>query len=206
MTNVFQLFFPALRCGTTRASEWLRMKYISDRTSKRPEASFIIISPAPEAYVRQKPIEIYPNDLETSKSRLFFVVDPSHLRHGILSLQCTASVSLVHSKSSIELIVNDGSSGAEFLHVPHVPPGLEGPSITGSVSRYYVGDTVDVNCSSARSLEPAQLQWFVNDKEAPKNRADASTTFPLPAVALKQCEGYWDTLVVLSECSYPGFA
>ncbi|XP_055929957.1 synaptogenesis protein syg-2-like isoform X1 [Argiope bruennichi] len=120
---------------------------------------------APEAYVRQRQKEIYQNDLETTKSRLFFVVDPSHLRQGTLSLQCTASVSLVHSKSSIELIVNDGSSGAEFLHVPHVPPGLEGPSITGSVSRYYVGDTVDVNCSSARSLEPAQLQWFVNDNE-----------------------------------------
>ncbi|GIY71327.1 ig-like domain-containing protein [Caerostris extrusa] len=60
--------------------------------------------------------EIYQNDLETSKSRLFFVVDPSHLRHGTLSLQCTAEVSLIHSKSSIELIVNDGSSGAEFLH------------------------------------------------------------------------------------------
>lgn len=52
-----------------------------------------------------------------------------------------------------------------FNVVPHVPPGLEGPSITGSVSRYYVGNTVNVNCSSARSLEPAQLQWYVNDQE-----------------------------------------
>ncbi|XP_035207999.1 uncharacterized protein LOC118182722 isoform X3 [Stegodyphus dumicola] len=120
---------------------------------------------APAAYVRHKIIEINQNNLETSESRLVFIVDPSHLRQGTLSIQCTASVSLVYSKSSRELIVTDGISGAEFQHVPHVPPGLEGPSITGSVSRYYVGDTVDVNCSSARSLEPAQLQWFVNDNE-----------------------------------------
>nr|XP_015915952.1 synaptogenesis protein syg-2 isoform X2 [Parasteatoda tepidariorum] len=120
---------------------------------------------APHAYVRHRQAELFPNDLETTESRLFFVVDPSHLRQGTLSLQCIASVSLVHSKSSIELIVTDGLSGAEFQHVPHVPPGLDGPSITGSNPRYYVGDTVDVNCSSARSSEPAQLQWFVNDNE-----------------------------------------
>ncbi|KAG8199128.1 hypothetical protein JTE90_015965 [Oedothorax gibbosus] len=126
---------------------------------------FINGEKAPDAYVRNFPTETFESDLSTSKTRLSFTVDPSHLRQGSLSLQCVAFVSLVHSKSSIELIVNDGMSGAEFQHVPHVPPGLDGPSITGSVARYFVGDTVDVNCSSARSLEPAQLQWFVNDNE-----------------------------------------
>lgn len=120
---------------------------------------------APMAYIRHKQTKIIQGDLETRESRLNFVVDPSHLRQGTLSIQCTASVSLIYSKSSRELIVTDGTSGAEFQHVPHVPPGLEGPSITGSVSRYYVGDIVDVNCSSARSMEPAKLQWYVNDNE-----------------------------------------
>lgn len=68
------------------------------------------------AYVRHKQIEVYQNDLKTSESRLVFVVDPSHLRQGALVLQCTASVSLVYSKSSRELKITDGVSGAEFQH------------------------------------------------------------------------------------------
>lgn len=44
------------------------------------------------------------------------MVDPSHLRQGALVIQCTAAVSLVYSKSSRELKITDGVSGAEFQH------------------------------------------------------------------------------------------
>lgn len=120
---------------------------------------------APLSYVRHKQTHSYSDDLKICESRLVFVVDPSHLQQDNLSFQCTASVSLIYSKRSLELKITDGEPGAEFQHVPHLPPGLEGPSITGSVPRYYVGSTVDVNCSSARSLELAVLQWYVNDEE-----------------------------------------
>lgn len=66
--------------------------------------------------MRHKQTEDFQNDLKTTESRLVFVVDPSHLRQGTLSIQCTAAVSLVYSKSSLELKITDGVSGAEFQH------------------------------------------------------------------------------------------
>ncbi|XP_054709440.1 synaptogenesis protein syg-2-like [Uloborus diversus] len=120
---------------------------------------------APNSYTHEPKEDGYPGELQISESRLNFVIEPSHLWQGVLSIECTASFALVYSNSSRELIVSDGISGAEFQHVPHVPPGHEGPSITGSKRGYLVGDLVDVNCTSARSSEPAQLQWYVNDEE-----------------------------------------
>ncbi|XP_047002242.1 uncharacterized protein LOC124619722 [Schistocerca americana] len=38
----------------------------------------------------------------------------------------------------------------------------EGPSITGGRPRYHVGETVSVNCSSARSSPAAHLAWYIN--------------------------------------------
>ncbi|XP_064468823.1 uncharacterized protein LOC135383160 [Ornithodoros turicata] len=39
----------------------------------------------------------------------------------------------------------------------------EGPTITGGLPRYRVGDTVSVNCTSAKSKPAATLRWFIND-------------------------------------------
>lgn len=39
----------------------------------------------------------------------------------------------------------------------------EGPSITGGPSKYNVGDTVAINCTSAKSKPAATLRWFIND-------------------------------------------
>ncbi|KAH9368740.1 hypothetical protein HPB48_004759 [Haemaphysalis longicornis] len=39
----------------------------------------------------------------------------------------------------------------------------EGPRITGGQVQYRVGDTVSVNCTSAKSKPAATLRWFVND-------------------------------------------
>ncbi|GIY88014.1 ig-like domain-containing protein [Caerostris extrusa] len=92
-----------------------------------------------------------------SESRLNFALEPPRLWQGSLSVRCLASLSQVHATSSLELIVGEGTSGAEFQRILHVPPGQEGPVITGGLPRYYVGDIVDVNCSSARSLDLPRL-------------------------------------------------
>ncbi|RWS26121.1 hypothetical protein B4U80_07266, partial [Leptotrombidium deliense] len=41
---------------------------------------------------------------------------------------------------------------------------VEGPRITGSRVRYNVGDTVNINCTSAKSKPAAKLKWFINDE------------------------------------------
>ncbi|PRD26877.1 UNVERIFIED_CONTAM: cadm2 [Trichonephila clavipes] len=40
----------------------------------------------------------------------------------------------------------------------------EGPKITGGVSKYRVGDTVYVNCTSSKSKPAATLRWYINDE------------------------------------------
>ncbi|KAG8199245.1 hypothetical protein JTE90_003672 [Oedothorax gibbosus] len=42
----------------------------------------------------------------------------------------------------------------------------EGPKITGGVSKYRVGDTVVVNCTSSKSKPAATLKWYINDELA----------------------------------------
>ncbi|KAH6930721.1 hypothetical protein HPB50_017865 [Hyalomma asiaticum] len=39
----------------------------------------------------------------------------------------------------------------------------EGPRITGGQAQYRIGDTVSVNCTSAKSKPAATLRWYVND-------------------------------------------
>ncbi|CAL1270743.1 unnamed protein product [Larinioides sclopetarius] len=107
-----------------------------------------------------------------SESRLSFALEAPLMS---LSVRCLASLSQVHATSSLELIVGEGTSGAEFQRILHVPPGQEGPVITGGLPRYYVGDIVDVNCSSARSLDLPQLEWHINDKMA---RPEFLTPYP----------------------------
>ncbi|GBM04349.1 hypothetical protein AVEN_146215-1 [Araneus ventricosus] len=40
----------------------------------------------------------------------------------------------------------------------------EGPKITGGLSKYRVGDTVYVNCTSSKSKPAATLRWYINDE------------------------------------------
>lgn len=42
----------------------------------------------------------------------------------------------------------------------------EGPRITGGQTRYQVGDTVRVNCTSGRSKPAATLKWIINGEPA----------------------------------------
>ncbi|GFX86862.1 c2-set_2 domain-containing protein [Trichonephila clavipes] len=41
----------------------------------------------------------------------------------------------------------------------------DGPTIDGGKHVYSVGDLVDINCTAARSQPPAELHWYINDKE-----------------------------------------
>ncbi|XP_035208096.1 uncharacterized protein LOC118182818 isoform X2 [Stegodyphus dumicola] len=118
---------------------------------------------APTTYVHHN--HLMTGDLKMSKSRLIFSLEPKRLWQGSLRVRCAASLSQVHATSSLELIVGEGTTGAEFQRILHVPPGQEGPVITGGMPRYYVGDIVDANCSSARSAELPQLSWHINDEE-----------------------------------------
>ncbi|UYV82704.1 hypothetical protein LAZ67_22000629 [Cordylochernes scorpioides] len=53
----------------------------------------------------------------------------------------------------------------------------EGPKITGGRTEYHIGDTVSVNCTSAKSKPAASLKWFVNDELAgPGYETEYSTT------------------------------
>ncbi|GIY37442.1 ig-like domain-containing protein [Caerostris darwini] len=131
---------------------------------------------APTSYVfHSQPSSEEEDGLLISESRLNFALEPPRLWQGSLSVRCLASLSQVHATSSLELIVGEGTSGAEFQRILHVPPGQEGPVITGGLPRYYVGDIVDVNCSSARSLDLPRLEWHVNDEIV---RAEFLTPYP----------------------------
>ncbi|GIY67209.1 uncharacterized protein CDAR_118911 [Caerostris darwini] len=53
----------------------------------------------------------------------------------------------------------------------------EGPKITGGQSQYNSGDTVAINCTSAKSKPAATLRWFINDNAlGPEFETEYSTT------------------------------
>ena len=51
-----------------------------------------------------------------------------------------------------------------FLLLSDLPD--EGPIITGGFPRYHIGDKVDVNCTSLRSVPAAKLKWYINGEQA----------------------------------------
>ncbi|XP_076305201.1 cell adhesion molecule 2-like [Tachypleus tridentatus] len=51
----------------------------------------------------------------------------------------------------------------------------EGPRINGGRHEYAVGDTVNINCTSAKSRPEAQIRWYINNKPV---QAEYITTFP----------------------------
>ncbi|KAG8198555.1 hypothetical protein JTE90_026455 [Oedothorax gibbosus] len=111
-----------------------------------------------------------------SESFLQFALEPALLRQGALFVRCQAILKLVHDFRSLELIVGEGTSGAQFQRILHVSPGQEGPSITGVMPKYFVGDVVEVNCSSPRSQKLPELQWQLNNESV---RPEFVTTYPV---------------------------
>uniref|UniRef100_A0A2L2YNL9 Ig-like domain-containing protein n=1 Tax=Parasteatoda tepidariorum TaxID=114398 RepID=A0A2L2YNL9_PARTP len=53
----------------------------------------------------------------------------------------------------------------------------EGPTLTGGNQEYRIGDTVIVNCTSAKSKPAATLRWYINDElVGPEYETEYSTT------------------------------
>ncbi|XP_022246145.1 uncharacterized protein LOC106463027 [Limulus polyphemus] len=63
---------------------------------------------------------------------------------------------------STEAPVFDTVSAKKEMKVYVLP--TEGPKITGRYMKYQIGDTVTVNCTSAKSKPAATLSWYINDK------------------------------------------
>ncbi|XP_076330504.1 uncharacterized protein LOC143236115 [Tachypleus tridentatus] len=62
---------------------------------------------------------------------------------------------------SAEAPVFDTVSAKKEMKVFALP--AEAPKITGKNGKYRIGDTVSVNCSSAKSKPAATLRWYIND-------------------------------------------
>ncbi|XP_076332639.1 cell adhesion molecule 3-like isoform X1 [Tachypleus tridentatus] len=73
---------------------------------------------------------------------------------------------------STEAPVFDTVSAKKEMKVYVLP--TEGPKITGRHMKYRVGDTVIVNCTSAKSKPAASLTWYINDE---KVGADYDTVY-----------------------------
>ncbi|XP_042896375.1 uncharacterized protein [Parasteatoda tepidariorum] len=111
---------------------------------------------APLEYeIRYSPIR-HPDRLLVSTLGLRFTAEPRHFWHGAMKLRCSAVISQAYSMSSEEIIVGDNAKASAVVG--------DGPVITGGKPKYQKGDTVDVNCTSAKSNPPAELKWYINDK------------------------------------------
>ncbi|XP_073985458.1 uncharacterized protein [Rhodnius prolixus] len=71
------------------------------------------------------------------------------------------SFSSAHKESKMEVI---------FL-----PNG--GPVITGEKKQYYIGDEINLNCTSGKSYPASVLHWFVNEQQV--NDPDALIQYPI---------------------------
>ncbi|XP_037782302.1 uncharacterized protein LOC119578759 [Penaeus monodon] len=54
-----------------------------------------------------------------------------------------------------------------FLTVFELPEGR--PEVVGGQPQYRPGDTVNLTCHAPKSIPPANLTWYINEKEAPPN-------------------------------------
>ncbi|XP_022237894.1 uncharacterized protein LOC106478571 [Limulus polyphemus] len=106
------------------------------------------------------PVVRYRDGLLSSQLGLHFIVKASHLVNGVLKLRCLADISQAYSMTSEEIIVGN-TVRASGLYT-----AIDGPRIEGGLTKYQVGDEVDVNCTSRKSQKPAKLSWFINDKKA----------------------------------------
>ncbi|XP_076323665.1 uncharacterized protein LOC143232306 [Tachypleus tridentatus] len=108
--------------------------------------------------------ERHPDGLESTILGLQFQVTLNHFNKGVMTVRCTATISQNYYSHSEETLLGErlksASPDASFGH------NEAGPKITGGQTRYHVGDIVDVNCTSARDVRPAELHWFINDRKA----------------------------------------
>ncbi|KAG8180696.1 hypothetical protein JTE90_005793 [Oedothorax gibbosus] len=104
----------------------------------------------------------HPDGLLSSMLGLRFVVVPQHLKNGVLTLSCRAYISKAYLTTKSEIVATNKAKIAEN----HAILNQDGPSITGGRLRYQEGNVVNVNCTAVKSHPPAELRWYINDKEA----------------------------------------
>ncbi|XP_055952969.1 synaptogenesis protein syg-2-like [Argiope bruennichi] len=115
-----------------------------------------------EARTKRMPSIESPDGLFISKLRLKFEARQSHFWDGKMKLQCEAIISQAHTLRSEEIIItSNGATTATGAYDQQ----KDGPTIDGGKHVYSVGDLVDINCTAAKSQPPAELHWYINDKE-----------------------------------------
>lgn len=117
---------------------------------------------SPDHLVRSSPDECPEGGLFASRLLLRFAARPRHFFQGRLRLQCEAIISQAHTLRSEEIIVSSRGTTTSTGAYDHQK---DGPTIDGGKHAYDVGDMVDINCTAAKSQPPAELHWYINDKE-----------------------------------------
>ncbi|KAF8782710.1 hypothetical protein HNY73_012962 [Argiope bruennichi] len=83
-----------------------------------------------------------------------------------MTVQCEAIISQAHTLRSEEItITNSTRASAATSSDMGMDTMKDGPKISGGKNEYQVGEIVDVNCTASRSQPPAELHWYINDKE-----------------------------------------
>ncbi|KAF8782712.1 hypothetical protein HNY73_012962 [Argiope bruennichi] len=112
---------------------------------------------------RPPPVE-YPAGLFTSTLELTFPATHDHFYDGKMTVQCEAIISQAHTLRSEEITITN-STRASAATSSDMDTMKDGPKISGGKNEYQVGEIVDVNCTASRSQPPAELHWYINDKE-----------------------------------------
>ncbi|XP_067130867.1 synaptogenesis protein syg-2-like [Centruroides vittatus] len=110
------------------------------------------------------PILRHPDGLQSSRIRLTLVLDHRHFRRGVMKLHCKASLALIYSSSSEELVIRERGSRKPVQNVIPVFASQKKPTIKGGLPKYEVGDSVDINCTTNYS-NLAVLNWYINDNQ-----------------------------------------
>ncbi|GFS79642.1 c2-set_2 domain-containing protein [Nephila pilipes] len=110
--------------------------------------------------------KVSQDGLFTSELILSFKARWHHFRNGRMKLVCEAIISQAHTLRSEEILVSNHSSSPQRTIYSDYGSPNDGPRISGGQSKYNVGDIVDINCTSAKSQLPAELHWYINDREA----------------------------------------
>ncbi|XP_054709141.1 uncharacterized protein LOC129218844 [Uloborus diversus] len=121
-------------------------------------------------HVTHLPPKKTKDGLQWIELRLVFTMSGTYIRKGGLRLQCLAEVYLTYARAHHELVIGERLSGPGPQNEPNVIPSRRRPRVSGSSSRYDVGDLVDINCTSAKETTPPILRWFINDREVPRRQ------------------------------------
>lgn len=118
---------------------------------------------APAQYVARHGPFRHPNALQASSSTLQFPITTHHIAQDFLRIRCASSINKNHSRSSHELrIGTQKQPTTEKIYEEE-----NAPSISVARSYYNVGDALDLNCSAIMRTYEVELEWFINDDEAP---------------------------------------